>query len=316
MLRRTAVNRRDFSRSMLSVVVASCLRLLPCIPLAKMSRKRPRDDGPCLGVACGRLCCIKPPQPYSDDDDDDDDADNAPQPLLSAPGPSSQPGPFIIDTDCGLDDLATLALAATAAAPLQLVTTVNGLAPPGHGRLLARRLLDYIELSSVPVVTGAEQPRSHRQKANWELQYPQRAAEALSRLGVERVTAEQAARAAPRNAAAAAAAAAHAIVDTARAGGGNTTVLALGALTNLAVAVKDPDFARCVARIIFVGDTVAKRPYNVQCDPAALRAVLASGIELVLVGVKCYPKPSFAESIFERCQVESEDGGKAARALR
>ena len=48
-------------------------------------------------------------------------------------------GALIIDTDCALDDLATLALAAATGTSLQLVTTVNGLALPGHGHELVRQ---------------------------------------------------------------------------------------------------------------------------------------------------------------------------------
>ena len=48
-------------------------------------------------------------------------------------------GALIIDTDCALDDLATLALAAATGTSLQLVTTVKGLAPPGHGHELVRQ---------------------------------------------------------------------------------------------------------------------------------------------------------------------------------
>jgi len=58
------------------------------------------------------------------------------------------PGALIIDTDCGLDDLATLALAAATGTSLQLVTTVNGLAPPGNGHLLVRQHGQYAPLGS------------------------------------------------------------------------------------------------------------------------------------------------------------------------
>ena len=59
-------------------------------------------------------------------------------------------GALIIDTDCALDDLATLALAAATGTSLQLVTTVNGLAPPGHGHELVRQHGQSASLGSAP----------------------------------------------------------------------------------------------------------------------------------------------------------------------
>ena len=65
----------------------------------------------------------------------------------------------IIDTDCALDDLATLALAAATGTSLQLVTTVNGLAPPGHGhelvRLHGQKRLTWQRPSSAVCLLGA-----------------------------------------------------------------------------------------------------------------------------------------------------------------
>ena len=65
----------------------------------------------------------------------------------------------IIDTDCALDDLATLALAAATGTSLQLVTTVSGLAPPGHGHELVRphgqKRLTWQRPSSAVCLLGA-----------------------------------------------------------------------------------------------------------------------------------------------------------------
>ena len=65
----------------------------------------------------------------------------------------------IIDTDCALDDLATLALAAATGTSLQLVTTVSGLAPPGHGhelvRLHGQKRLTWQRPSSAVCLLGA-----------------------------------------------------------------------------------------------------------------------------------------------------------------
>ena len=177
---------------------------------------------------------------------------------------------LIIDTDCALDDLATLAMAAATDTPLHLVTTVNGLASPGHGHLLIRSVLDALELRSVPVVAGAEEPPSYvvREKADWELGYGDRLANAVAQLGIEPVT--------QPGQPGTAAAAADAIIESARAAGG-ATVLALGALTNLAAACErhPVEFCRSIDRVIFIADAQPARPsFNVQCDPQALATVM------------------------------------------
>ena len=80
--------------------------------------------------------------------------------VFTAASASLSTRPVIIDTDCALDDLATLALAAATGTSLQLVTTVSGLAPPGHGHELVRlhgqkRLTWQRRSSAVCVLLGA-----------------------------------------------------------------------------------------------------------------------------------------------------------------
>ena len=208
-----------------------------------------------------------------------------------------QPAPFIIDTDVGLDDLATIAIAASMSAPLRLVTTVSGLAPPGHGHQLARRLLDLVSLHQTPVVAGAELPPAHvkRRKQSWELSYNDRLSDVIARIGVEPVAVGKA------EVTGDASSAARAIIDAAHADGGNASILALGALTNVAAAatLHPEEFARDVQRVVFIGDTDAEhQSYNVALDPEALRAVLGSGVELVLIGSACYASPQWVADLF------------------
>ena len=202
---------------------------------------------------------------------------------------------LIIDTDCALDDIATIAAASAVGAPLRLVTTTSGLAPPGEGHIIARRVMDAVDMGSVRVVAGAEAPPPHvtRQKDAWEHGYSERLSSCLKLAGIDVAYTE----AAPSGSAAAAA---DAIVDVARAAGGGTTILALGALTNLAAACErhPADFSRHVERIIFIGDAQSRRSFNIECDPAALGTVLRSGVDLVLVGAQCYPSPEWVSELF------------------
>lgn len=222
---------------------------------------------------------------------------------------------LIIDTDCGLDDLATLALAAAASAPLRLVTTTSGLAPHGHGHRLARRMLDTVGLSRVPVVAGAEAPppTTVRERQDWELTYGDRLADVTHALGMGGMSFADAE---AQHEACDAASAASAIVEAAQAAGDpGATVLALGALTNLAeAATRFPrEFKRSVRRVVFIGDTdAARHSYNAALDPAALEAVLRSGVEIVLIGAPCYPPPAWVERLFaESGHAGGNAGGNA-----
>ena len=236
----------------------------------------------------------------------------------SQPGAGSRPGPFVIDTDVGCDDLAALTLASAHAAPLRLVTTVSGLAPPGYGHLLARRLLDAINMPSVPVVAGAEAPPPglNRARQGWELGYGRRLAEAALAVGIEPVTAEQA------RPLGVSSAATSAVIDAARRAGGGVTVVALGAVTNVAAACQHEDFPRLVRRVVLIGDTSAAR-YNVAADPEAARVLLRSGVELVLVGSRCYASAAWVQALpvgtatHGAHEVPGGGGGEAAwRVLR
>ena len=233
--------------------------------------------------------------------------------LASANEAADEPAPFIIDTDCGLDDLATLALAATSSAPLRLVTTTSGLAPHGHGHLLARRTLDHVGLAEVPVVAGAEAPppTTVREQQGWELEYEGRVALVTRAMGMATDFSEDRVRREPCDATRAAAA----IVETARAAGGRVTILALGALTNLAEAVRrDPaEFKTLVERVVFIGDTdPSRQSYNAALDPAALKVLLGSGVEIVLVGQACYPQPEWVEALFRKDSPDADLRGLSA----
>ena len=163
---------------------------------------------------------------------------------------SARHAPLIIDTDCGLDDLATLVFAAATATPISLVTTTSGLAPPGRGHKLARSMLNYVGLQDVRVVAGAEMPPPGvvREKAGWEMTYQQRVADVTAAMGLREAAAEV--EVVDAGDAGDAGAAADAILSTARESGGNATILALGALTNVALSSRrhGSDFSRLVRR--------------------------------------------------------------------
>lgn len=83
------------------------------------------------------------------------------------------------------------------------------------------------------------------------------------------------------------------IVDTIRANPGEITLVAIGPLTNLAIALLwAPDIAEKVERVVIMGGTGEHGPGNVSptaefnfwVDPEAVRVVLRSGMPVELVG--------------------------------
>lgn len=76
------------------------------------------------------------------------------------------------------------------------------------------------------------------------------------------------------------------------------TVAAIGALTNIAGAIKrSDDFRRNVKEIVLMGGTYAYHynEWNIKCDPEAAAIVFQSGIPVVMVGLdvtlKCFLTP-------------------------
>lgn len=70
---------------------------------------------------------------------------------------------------------------------------------------------------------------------------------------------------------------------------GEVTILALGGLTNIAMAMlRDPDFTRALKGILFVGGRYASPglppSYNVLVDPEAAHVIFTSGVPITLVG--------------------------------
>ncbi len=66
--------------------------------------------------------------------------------------------------------------------------------------------------------------------------------------------------------------------------GGRTVVLALGPLTNLAAALRaKPEIRESISKVIFAGASTPDESWNVRFDPDALAAVQSAGVPLVFV---------------------------------
>ncbi len=186
------------------------------------------------------------------------------------------PCPIILDTDIGTDVDDCLALALILASPelrLAAVTTVYG-DTLLRGRMLLK-LLALRGMTGVPVAAGAEKPLLGRPPVYWE----GHEGEGLLAPGDESLH--------PR-----AERAAELIVYTVMAHPGEITLLAIGPLTNVALALLlEPRLAAALAGLTIMGGAVGGAgalhlpwtEHNFRSDPEAAAIVLASGAPIRIV---------------------------------
>ena len=184
---------------------------------------------------------------------------------------------IILDTDLAMgapgsdiDDGFALALAlADPALSVELVTTVGGNSDVDTSTRLTLDLLEVLRRSDVPVVRGADRP------LNPALWHPDRGHPTAARPAEPVAAAE--------------------IVARVMAEPGQLTLVAIGPLTNLALALMlEPRIARAAREIVVMGGVylehtnVGSMPgeYNFWCDPDAAQVVLESGAALRLVGLE------------------------------
>ena len=204
--------------------------------------------------------------------------------------------PVIIDTDPGIDDAAALLLA-LASPELEVValTTIYGNASVEAGTANALRLLRLAGRDDIPVYQGAGKPLLRPANEGWASHI-----HGIGGLGgVEEKEGNQtgampsAGETQPLGARSAAKHAALSIVETVMARPGKVTILALGRMTNVALALAlEPAIAREVREVVVMGGAVTV-PGNVSQvatanlyeDPEAAAILYDSGAPIVQVGL-------------------------------
>ncbi|WP_240686875.1 nucleoside hydrolase [Amycolatopsis suaedae] len=187
---------------------------------------------------------------------------------------------MVIDTDPGIDDaVALLYLAAQPGVEIAAVGTVHGNVEATAGARNALQILDVAGLADVPVAIGAARPLAQPPTFAEFIH----GADGLGGHGVEladgRGTVEESA--------------AEQLVRLARRHPGELTVLAIGPLTNLALALLlEPRLPALLRSVVVMGGSVnapgnitGQAEANTAHDPEAADLVYGAGLNLTLVGL-------------------------------
>ncbi len=191
--------------------------------------------------------------------------------------------PFFLDCDTGIDDAMTLAwLAASPSVELVGVGSVSGNCAAAVGARNTLDLLALLGLPDVPVHLGAHDALDHAFDGGAPHVHGADGVGGVSGTLLPRAAAEPSGTSA-----------AQALVEAARAHDGALRVLAIGPLTNLALALElEPELPGLVRDLTIMGgaamapgNVTALAEANIHNDPVAAARVFAAGFDLTTVGL-------------------------------
>jgi inosine-uridine nucleoside N-ribohydrolase len=180
---------------------------------------------------------------------------------------SGQPEKVVFDTDCAYfnDDGAALVMLLNSPrqVAIQGISIVPGNFWPVPGAELMSHILKLIHRPDVPIYFGAQAPLLHTP------------AMVKKEAGIEYLGAfatDEPKYSGPLKAI-------DFLIETLEKSPGKVTVLALGPMTNLAIALRlRPDLASKIGRLVFMGGALHKKEFNFWFDPEAAQIVLRSSI--------------------------------------
>ena len=206
----------------------------------------------------------------------------------------------LIDTDPGIDDALALMLALRSPElDVRGITTVHGNVPVERGTRNAFRILDLLDRRDIPVAAGAAVPLL-RELRTAEIVH---GSDGLADLVTTEVDASPDGAAGPAF-----------LVRALEEADDPLTVITLGPLTNLAIALAfAPQVADRIERIVAMGGAVRSEgnatpaaEFNVLADPEAAAIVLRSGAPVTLVPLDVTMRTIFPGEWSDRLR-ESED---------
>jgi purine nucleosidase len=183
----------------------------------------------------------------------------------------------ILDTDPGIDDaLAFVLLKAMPEVDLQAITVTHGNTTVEKCTTNALKLVELLGMQHIPVAIGANQPLVKALSVAEETHGDNGLGHAV--LPPPTITA------AKENAA-------NLIIEIVNANPGEITILCIGPVTNLALALlKEPSLRKKIKNVVsmagtihYPGNATPSSEYNVFCDPESFDILLRSGIDLTIV---------------------------------
>ena len=202
---------------------------------------------------------------------------------------------IILDTDPGVDDALAFLLAFNSPElKIEAITTVAGNVNHTKGHRNAKKLLEFIGATDVPVCAGAEKPlirvMSHAEEFHGKT--------GLGDAGLPEPTISTD----PRNAV-------EMILEKAEELGKKLILVAIGPLTNIAAALlADPSLPEKVDKLVIMGGAFHLTPYghgnanavaefNIWHDPEAAKIVFNSGLSIVAAGLDTTTHPDYRMSL-------------------
>ncbi len=221
------------------------------------------------------------------------------------------PRRVIIDTDPGVDDAVALLFALRSPDQLKIeaITVVAGNVPAEVGLGNALRMVEVSGRTDIPVALGARAPLVRKLVT---------AAYAHGDNGLAgAVFPEPKLRPVPEPAA-------ELIARIVRQAPGQVSIVAIGPLTNLALALRaDPDLASLIQEMVIMGGSLSggnvtpAAEFNIYVDPEAARVVFHSGVRLTMVGLDVTRKVTVtADHLKELGAANNKVAEAAARVLR
>jgi inosine-uridine nucleoside N-ribohydrolase len=208
---------------------------------------------------------------------------------------------LILDTDPGIDDaLAFILLKAMPEVSLQAITVTHGNTTVEKCTTNALKLVELLGMTDIPIAMGATEPLVKTLSV---------AEETHGDTGLgHAVLPDPSTKIASKNAA-------NLIIDIVNANPGEITILCIGPVTNLALALlKDPTLRKKIKNVVsmagtihYPGNATPSSEYNVFCDPESFDILLRSGIDLTNDPLDVTYKCLFTKSHVDRLKDARED---------